>query len=471
MKRKQLSNLSANALQLIFNQFFGLVIFYILSTSLSKDSFGQVNLALAILLAAFNILSCGIDQLIIKKIAVGDDKQTMLSLYVSHTLITGLLFYGILLTGFILFPHHPSIYNLVLLIGIGKLMIYFSAPFKQVANGLELFKLLAWLLVISNFTRCVCLVVLALLHGINLTAIVAIFIIGDTLELAVGVYLFKRTVSIPLAIKWNKTGYMQLLRESLPQTGVVVITSALARFDWIYIGCILSAVKLAEYSFAYKVFEISTLPLLAIAPLLIPHFTKLFQQPNINMANFKFLIRVEMVVAAFMGLVLNIGWSPFIDGVTAGKYGVINVNTIFILSLCMPLLYLNNFLWTIYFVQGKLKMILTAFIITLVVNVAGDILLIPYYKNEGAAFAFLLGCVAQAIFFLQKNSISELNKIWLPLLICSACAFCSGSITRFIFVNTWIALPVSVIFYFVLLLATTQIRLRDRKNLAELINW
>jgi O-antigen/teichoic acid export membrane protein len=62
-------------LQLVANQLFGLVIFYILSTSLSKDNFGLLNLALAILLGVFNILSCGMDQLVVKKIAADDDNR------------------------------------------------------------------------------------------------------------------------------------------------------------------------------------------------------------------------------------------------------------------------------------------------------------------------------------------------------------------------------------------------------------
>jgi O-antigen/teichoic acid export membrane protein len=465
MKRKQLFNLSANALQLILNQLFGLVIFYILSTTLGKSSFGQVNLALAILLAAFNILSFGIDQLVIKKIAAGNNQQLTLSLYISHTLITGLLFYGVLLAGIALFPNHPAIYNLVLLIGIGKLMIYFSTPFKQAANGLELFKLLALLSIISNFIRCVCLIVFALLHSVNLQAIVAIFIIGDTLEFLIGLYLFKKMAGLPLTFKWDRSAYLLLLREALPQGGVVIITSALARFDWIFIGFMLSAAKLAEYSFAYKVFEVSTLPLLAIAPLLIPHFTKLFQQSAINIENFKFLVRMEMVVAALIGLLLNLCWAPVIDGITAGKYGAVNITTIFILTLCMPFLYLNNFLWTIYFAQGRLKMILTAFIITLIVNVAGDVILIPIYKNEGAAFAFLLGCIAQAVFFMTKNKINGLGTIWQPLVICVSCALCSGFAVKHFFADGLLADNLAIVLYFVLLFITAQLRLKDTARL------
>jgi O-antigen/teichoic acid export membrane protein len=468
VKQGHLKNLSANALQLVANQLFGLVIFYILSASLSKANFGLLNLALAILLAAFNILSCGMDQLIIKKIAVDDNKESALSLYITQTLITGLLFYGLLLAGYLLFPQLPPVYGLLLLVGIGKLMIYLSTPYKQAANGLEKFKLLAWLSVISNFVRCICLVAALLLHSINLSVIVAIFIIGDTLEFIIGFTLFKTKAPMPVRLKWDRPNYLSLIREALPQMGVVLITSSLARFDWIFIGFMLSAIKLAEYSFAYKLFEIATLPLLAIAPLLIPRFTKMFKQGDVSISGLKFLIRVEMIIAAFTILLLNICWSPIIDWVTQGKYGAVNVNTIFILSLCLPLLYMENFLWTIFFAQGRLKMILHAFIVTLAINVAGDIILIPIYKNEGAAIAFLLACIGQIIFYLSKNTQAELKQIWQPLFICTACALGSGFAAKAVLADSWLVIPVAIVLYIMLLFVMGQVRLSDRHRIKAL---
>jgi O-antigen/teichoic acid export membrane protein len=467
MKPKLIQNLSVNALQLIVNQLLGLGIFYVLSTGLDKNNFGQINLALAVLMAAFNILSFGIDQLVIKKIAGGDDAPSVLSLYIIHVLFTGLVFYGLLFSGFALFSPVNKVYSLLLLIGIGKLMIFFSTPFKQAANGMERFRLLAYMSVASNVVRCLALIVIALLHHLNIHNIVIIFITGDVTELTVCIFLFRRSTKLPMKLKWNKVNYFQLLREALPQTGVVLITSALARFDWIFIGFLVSAIKLAEYSFAYKIFEISTLPLLAIAPLLIPRFTKLFQQKDIPGDQLKFLVRMEMIIAAFIALLLNICWSPVIDGITAGKYGMINVKTIFILTLCMPLLYLNNFLWTIYFAQGRLKMILVSFIITLVVNVTGDILLIPFFKNEGAAFAFLAACIIQTIYYMKKNDIKELENIWHPLVFCTLCALISGFASKILFPGNWLMLPLAVVFYAGLLFITKQIRLNDRKSLSE----
>ena len=469
MKQNLVGNLSANVLQLVLNQVFGLVIFYVLSTGLDKNSFGQINLALAILLAAFNILSMGIDQLIIKRVASGHAVQTSLSLYLFHVLVTGGLFYGILIGGKLFFASNQQTYNLILLIGIGKLMIFLSTPFKQVANGMEKFKLLAQMSIISNAVRSISLVTIALFHSLTLHTIILVFIVGDVAELILGVILFKQAVKVRLAVYYHKASYFSLVREALPQTGVVLITSALARFDWIFIGFILSAVKLAEYSFAYKVFEMATLPLLAIAPLLIPRFTKMVQAQNIPVDGLRLLVRIEMVIAALMALLINSYWAPVIDGLTAGKYGLVNVKTIFILSLCMPFLYINNFLWTIYFAQGRLKMILTAFIITLAVNVVGDVVLISPYKNEGAAFAFLLSCAAQTIYFFSKNKIQGLGTLWQPLVISTTCALLSGFAAHSLPINTWLILPVAIVIYLALLFLTNQLKTTDGHQIKTLI--
>ena len=100
MKSRLVKNLSANATQLIVNQVFGFGIFYVLSIGLDKYNFGQINLVLAILLAVFNFLSFGIDQIIIKKIAVGTEISSMLSIYILHVLLTGFVFYIILIVGY-----------------------------------------------------------------------------------------------------------------------------------------------------------------------------------------------------------------------------------------------------------------------------------------------------------------------------------------------------------------------------------
>lgn len=111
-----------------------------------------------------------------------------------------------------------------------------------------------------------------------------------------------------------------------------------------------------------------------------------------------------MIITSLTSLILVIAWIPVIDFVTDGKYGGVNRNTIFILSLCISFLYFNNFLWTIYFSCSRLKEIFRIFVVTFTVNAIGDVVLIPLFHNEGAAMASLLSLVMQSVLFKKcKN--------------------------------------------------------------------
>jgi len=463
MKINLLKNLSANTLQLVINQFFAAITFYILSVGLDKATFGRINLALAILLSVFSVLSFGIDQLTVKKVAQGDDVPTVVNLYIGHVVLSGFIFYGLVLLGYILFHAAPN-YDLVLWMGFGKLMMFFAMPFKQVTNGLEKFSLLAKMAIISNTLRAIGLLVLMFCHALNLTTTVVTFVAGDTLEFVGNAVLFYRHNNYPWRFKFDVFGYRELVKEALPQLGVVFITATLGRFDWIFIGFMTSDVKLAEYSFAYKVFEVSTLPLMAIGPILVPLFTRHFSN-KADSTPLKLLIRIELAVAALSALILNITWEPVVNWLTHGKYGTVNIPTIFILSFCMPLLYLNNFLWTIQFAKGNLKLILNAFIITLAVNVAANLVLIPLYGNIGAAIAFLASTLAQTIFYLYKNPVVEIKGVYINTLLCTLCALATcyaGTIFQF---SILVKIAIAVVCYTILLIVTGQLRFSDRKKL------
>jgi O-antigen/teichoic acid export membrane protein len=464
-------NISFNAVQLIINQLLGLFVFYLLSKSLTKADFGELNWCLAVLLTLFNLLSFGIDQILVKKIAAGKRAAQYLSLYFFHVLLTGSLFYGILILCYIFFPFFNNQHSLLLLLAIGKLLFFFSSPFKQLANGLEQFKLLIYMSTCSNIFKGIGLILLIALNKFTLLSVVIVFVTGDLTELLVSFYMVKKFLKTTLHIRYFKlNSYSGLLKESLPQLGVVLFSAALARFDWICIGWFTTTTKLAEYSFVYKVFEIATLPLLIIAPLLVPFFTKLLAQNAIRSYTNRlaFLLRFEIIIASLIALLLNVVWVPVIDALTNGKYGSVNRNTLFILSLCMPLLYLNNFLWSIHFSMGRLKMIFHVFAVTFGINILANLLLIPLYQNEGAATAYFIAIFTQSVLYLIKTSGTIVVR-WQPLIICAGCAFLSGIISKSIPTNYIAVLGIALSSYLLFLLLTTQIGQSDWRNIKRAI--
>ena len=467
IQNRFLKNVSVNTLQLIINQLFGLLIFYALSKGLDKNTFGQVNWSLAVLLTAFAVLTFGIDQLLVKKIASGHDRQSIFNAYLFHVIISGGLFYGLLLLHYLLFPGlFPQQYFL-LFIGVGKLFIYFSTPFKQVATGVEKFTAVLYMSVVSNIIRGIGLLLLLVLHTMSVSNVLIILITGDLAELLLCIIIARPILQPPVKIRWDKKLQFNLLKESLPQAGVVMFTAIMGRFDWILIGLIVSSSKLAEYSFAWKLFEVSTLPLLIIAPIMVPLFTRIFKQPG-NGWPPSFFLEWQIIIASFIALMLNICWQPVVDLLTNGKYGAVNTNTILILSFSMPLLYFNNYLWTINFAKGNLKLIFFIIAASFTVNITGCCILIPLHQNEGAAIAYLLAIFIQAVLYIQTTGFSMLNSRKWFLLAWPFTAFICVFISRNYISGIVPGIALPLIIYILIVLLSKQVRKSDWKILQSL---
>ena len=216
------------------------------------------------------------------------------------------------------------------------------------------------------------------------------------------------------------------------------------------IGILLSSVKLAEYSFAYKAFEVVSTPLLVLAPVIIPSFVRIFhlkKPPPEKIKKIKRLLEVEMAISSATAMLLVLMWSPIVDYITANKYGHINNETILLLAASIPLLYFTNFLWTIHFSLSNLKFIVRVFAITFFINVLGDLFLIPIYKNEGAAAGYFIALLVQSFLFLKETKISGLDNLLRPLIASFFSAFASGILAHYLFTIWPIRVTGATLFY------------------------
>jgi O-antigen/teichoic acid export membrane protein len=466
IQNRFLRNVSVNTLQLIVNQVFGLAIFYALSKGLDKNIFGQINWALAVLLTLFSVLTFGIDQVIVNKIAAGYNRESLFSTYLFHVLISGFACYGLLLLVYFLFPGMMTQQVFLLFIGFGKLAIFLSTPFKQLATALEKFNGLFFMSIVSNIIRGSLLLLFFLLHNMSVRNVLIAFIAGDLTELAICMIIAKPFLRKSFKIRWNKRRQVLLLRESLPQTGVVIFTAVMARFDWILVGLLISSSKLAEYSFAYKIFEVSTLPLLILAPIMIPLFTRLNKTPG-NLNNLFFFLEWQIIIASFIAMMLNVCWIPVIDFISDGSYGRVNSGTVFLLSLSMPLLYFTNYLWTVNFARANLKLVFFIMAVAFAVNIVSCSILIPLYKNEGAALAYFITVSVQLILYLRKKTLPIPGNRGIFLLLWPVTALITGWMTsRYMSPGAGIISAVAV--YIMALFISGKIRWNDWKILQSM---
>lgn len=417
--KKLFRDLSASTLQVVLNQLFGLLIFYLLSRYLDKTSFGELNWSIATLSVVTTLLTLGTDVLIVKWIASGQDAYRSGGLHMSHTLLTTFSFVVLLSVCVWIWPGFFRDHTLLVGVGISLLLTMLASPFKQVANGKEAFRNFAIMSVTGNAAKAVLLLGAVVFGVLSIRSVVLFFIVASLTEWLVGAILVIPSTGKPLRPMWDGKKYKRLLTESLPQLGVLLFDSALARMDWVLLGLIKGPATTAEYSFAYKVFEISRLPMLVIAPVILPKFIRYLDNggslPEKKKEEMGLLLKFEAAIAVMIPLFFNSTWTPLMGWLTAGKYGAVDAPIYGLLSLCVPLHYFNNIFWTMAFAQRQLKLTFYLTTTASLLNLILNLVLIPKWGSLGAALAYVISTATQFVLYKAFTDQRRLSVPVLPL--------------------------------------------------------
>lgn len=381
----------------------GLVVFYITSRYLNKDDFGNLNWLTAIGSTIIAVASFGIDLVLVKRIAKSQSAYESVNAHFFHTLFVG---FGLVLViyffGFY-FTKSTHFNTLFLLVFINLAIANISNTFKLCLNGFEAFKHLAIITVTLNLLKLIGLVFLLLAFSFSVHQIVLMYIVASFIELILASYFANQQFTQMIQPKARFKFYLELIKESLPQFGVVLFDSALSRMDWILMGLISTLLATAEYSFAYRIFELSRLPILIIAPILLTRFSKLLGTGNQLSDEKQREINVFLQFGLFLSMLIPIctvsAWSPLIDSLTDNKYGRVNEINYMILAICVPFHFLINFLWTLGFVQSQSKQIMFITIFTSLLNVVLNSILIKSYGAMGASVSFLISTLIQLLLY------------------------------------------------------------------------
>lgn len=429
VKRRLVRDLSASTVQTGIIQVFGLLFFYLSSRFLSKEDFGEFSWSSAVAATMVAIASLGLDLIFVKRLASGKDVLQTSGIHLMHTLFSGILVsIGVWLAS-LFFETFLAAHPLLVIVTIYLSFSNIANSFKLCLNGLEAYKMLAQLAFISNVSKFVILGLLLLFGKFTVQNFVVAYFFGAIVEFVVGYALVKKVVGLSPKLVWQRDDYKAFIYESIPQMGVVLFDSALARIDWILLGVlsvsaagITNAMATAEYSFAYKVFELSKLPLMIIAPVLLTRLARNLKNGELNGAQKKeleFFFRTEIFIVMLIPVFLTAAWSGLIDYFTNGKYGEVNYYNYILLALCVPLSAFINFYWTIGFVAGQLKKIMLITIVTALLNVALNAVLIQRLGTLGASLSFFISTVVQLLFYrfsvAQKIIHIRFMSVFLPI--------------------------------------------------------
>ena len=404
MPRKIFRDISASTVQVVISQLLALVLFLVTSRWLGKALFGELNWSLAIATLCISVATMGMDLIVMRRIARGDDIRQITGIYAWHLVFSGSTIMLLVFIAFLASPRTFSVHFLFPAILFSQVISLFTSPFKQIANGTRAFGHLAILSVISNAVKVVLIICAQALELLSPSTIAWIFIVAAIVETATGLYLVTRRLGLRLfPLHTDPQAYFSLVRESLPQFGVTFFNIILARFDWILLGIFTTTVITAEYSFAYRVFELSRIPLLILSPVLIPVFIAIFRNDAVLSARqhlkLDLLFRMEMAISVLLPILLISCWTPLMDTLTLHKYGAVNEHLFILLCCCIPLQFATDYYWNLCFAQNQLRLTFLVAVGSGLLNISLNLLLIPMYAGTGAAIAYLASFVVQLLLF------------------------------------------------------------------------
>jgi O-antigen/teichoic acid export membrane protein len=394
------SAVSLSSVQSLLSQLSGIAVFWVMMISLDKSSLGMFSWIQAFWLLIFSVSGFGLEHLVVQKVASGTQASPLMGQYLLHTLLVSVLILGcIVVGGWSGFLKTIVPFYLFAGLAISQILSFLTAPYRQIANGMEAYSSWFWMSATAHMVKLAVIPLLWCLHLISLPQVVMVYISAATAEWLLAILLFRFRIQIKPVFSRAYGQYKSLVRETLPQLGVIICQTALSRLDWVLLGWLVTPLAVAEYSVTNKLFELTTLPLLILAPVLFPRLIRMYHKGKIPSTSEKgfvqALLETEMLVAMGVVLVLLIVWVPVINTVTHQQYGASTFRILPWLLPAMPLLYLNHVGWSILFAREQMTTILRIFLLSFFTNAILNTILIRYGQGVAAAAVYSFSVLIQ----------------------------------------------------------------------------
>jgi O-antigen/teichoic acid export membrane protein len=466
-KGRTLAKVGAATIQSALVPLLGIAFYYILSLRFSTAAFGVLSWGNAVSMWLIMIISYGLEQVSLRRLAAGNDTSTWVAAAFIYHVLSGCAVTVLVLLGlkFSLPGSHEGLAILPLLFlsqGLNMLV----TPLKTLLNARERYLPYAIVSLISNSMRIGALIWLMHQgHEVSLHDAALLLLLPFAFELIVMLLFF--TVRIKnMQWKVRKRGYIGLLKEATPQALTVIFDIRLGgKADWILMGLLSTNSATGLYTFAARGFELLRMPVSVISMLLMPRLARLLQRgkrlDDAEAADIQNIYRLEIWFSCALIIAMNVLWGPVISLITHGKYGFTDAAETGILSLAIPFHFSQNLLWMIAFSAKKYKAVARITIITSLINVAMNASLIPLLSGKGAALAYLTASVLQALLFGFELRKEILDIDHAPIIRSLTAAIASYLLAIFLPVHYLLQCIIGLVAYLVVSYALRQLQRGD----------
>lgn len=419
---------SKNILWLSISRIISLVLLflaYLLLTSyLGPYKYGQFQFVLSYVTLFGVVIDFGIQQYIIKKIS---EDRTQAKKYFHNFLaveiVLAALVYGAMVGVAYYNSYEPVVIKAIMLAGLGAAVHGLTYPFLAVITSFYDLKKAAFLNFLASLIN-VSMIFLTIWVGGGIVMLTAQQVIYATLAVIIYYHFIQKHIGKPEIIRGllsaDKDLIKLILKAALPFALLVGFSTVYNRIDILLITKILGYAQTGLYSAAYKFFDLLAFFPAVVSHALYPLFATLMVENKLG--EIKLLLEKYLRFMAAVALPIGVGGSllaPQIIGILSPDYAAA-APVLAVLVWAPSILFMYIVVNSLVISQlTKFAMAITG--VNVIINLVGNIILLPRIGIVGAAIMTLVSEFLQGAFYFYfvRKRITDFrffSLIWKPII-------------------------------------------------------
>ncbi len=389
-----------------------LITFYIAS-ALGSEKMGVYFLSLAIVSICFVIARLGLDNIVVRRVAVADSHHESKTIKTLHsdcvkiiTLSSFLLFLLLYVSSYFLANTVFNKPELELPLSVFSMAIVpFAISYFHGEMFRGLHKIAKSQFIQNVGVSLICILLLPIfMTNWGLYGAVIAYVLAALIVACMSFYVWKRTVDT-LNVTLNIARVKQLLSESLPLLWVNLASIVTEWLPIILLGIWAGASDIGIYGIAMKIAMLTGLVLLAVNSAVAPSLAKYYKQNDIEkMKKTAFLSNKLMLLVSAPVIACIVLFPDFLMGIPGDEY-VAGVSVLIVLGIGQFINVLTGSVGTILAMTGYEKVLWRNALIGAILCIVLCLILIPFLGALGAAIA-----VACTITFRNLAAVYYVNR-------------------------------------------------------------
>ena len=443
----------------------------LLTRYLGVSDYGIMNFAIAFTGISAIFMDLGISTYIVRHIATDYDSSPK---YLGNAipLKSVLSFFAFLITLIILIilKSNELTIQITLLFTIQSIFTSMTGLLNGSLQAVEEGKYQAIGNIVLN-SLLLAFILISIIYDFGLYGVTLSYVISNLIVVILQYIVVKKRISKP-KYEFDKEFCKKLLVYSIPFALTSFCALILSSIDMFMLTNMINSYANGIYSSAYKLIAIFALIQSVYFTVVYPVMSRLFKsEKNLLIFSFEKSAKYLMLIVIPLSFAVMF-YSKDIIVLFFGNEYVLASSVLSILMWSVPLGFLAGICLNLLNASHKEKSVTINLIITALVNVILNFFLIPKYSYNGAAITTVISDILSLVLFMY--SVYKLGVLSNKKLLFDLIKIIIGSVLLYISLsvlnlNMWLAIPVGIIIYFVIITLIKTFDVDDKNIIMEIL--